>query len=470
MKAPLSPNLLFILTDQQRLDTLRCYGNEIVEAPHLNRLAEGSFVFRNAYCAQPVCTPSRGTMMTGLWPHTHGARTLNVPLPEESRTMAEIVPTQYRRANIGKWHLGNEVWEQHGFEEWISVMDRYRPHYTKAEYLERFSDYHHFLIENGYTPDESTKDGTKIFSREFSAALAEPYTKASFVGQKAAEFISGHDQSHPFLLSVSFFEPHPPTFGPLNRLYDPDTLPLPETFHNPPGPDTQSKARERAEGFQKKGYYNYPLKSIWDWQRIRANYYGLITLVDRAVGRILQALEDSGQSENTIVVFTSDHGEMLGSHALFKKGLLYEEAVKVPLLIRVPWLSGSQQMIEGRVSHIDLVPTLLELMGQPVPDHLQGRSRVSVLCGEESLEDPIFIEWNDDNEPGTQSRSVITPDGWKLNLHQDDTCSLFDLNSDPHELKNLFNESDQQGRIREMAGLIHNFQNVTGDTLALKDI
>lgn len=465
-----TPNLLLIWTDQQRTDTMRCYGNEFVNSPNFDRLADKSFVFRNPYCAQPVCTPSRGTIMSGLWPHAHGAYTNNIPLLPEVKSVAEMVSPEYRRVYYGKWHLGDENTPQHGFEEWKGIEDYYRKHYSQPEYLEVFSSYHHYLIKNGYTPDSEAEDGARVFSREFAAALAEPYTKSAFLGQEAADFLREQDGSRPFLLNVNFLEPHPPIFGPLNNHYDPDALPLPSTFMQAPEPDIQSRVLERAEEFRTVGMKGYPLEKTWDWQRLRANYFGLVTMVDNALGKILDALEESGQADNTIIAFTSDHGEMLGDHTLFKKGIFYEEAVKVPLLIHVPWLSKEQKMIEGRISLIDLVPTLLDLMGQPVGDHLHGQSRKAVLEGSDTLEDnAVFIQWNDRKHTGQEGRVIITPDNWKLCLFRDDNNMLFDLNSDPHELKNLYHEPDQKARISEMAALIRNWQGEIDDSVSLKE-
>jgi arylsulfatase A-like enzyme len=164
------------------------------------------------------------------------------------------------------------------------------------------------------------------------------------------------------------------------------------------------------------------------------------------------------------VVFTSDHGEMAGDHGLLEKRAFYEESAKVPFLIHVPWLKEESRMLPGNVGHIDLVPTLLDLMGQPVPDHLQGVSRVPVFKGEESLEEnDVFVQWNGlgDRDLGVRAanmlgalarRSIITShigsDGtlehWKLNLCAGDVNELFDLTGDPHEMTNLFEESDQR--------------------------
>jgi arylsulfatase A-like enzyme len=201
---------------------------------------------------------------------------------------------------------------------------------------------------------------------------------------------------------------------------------------------------------------------------MKANYYGLVTMVDNAVGRILDALEESGQADNTIVVYTSDHGEMAGDHALMEKGVMYEEAIRIPLLIRVPWMNRQRKLLKGAIGHIDLVPTLLDLLGQTVGGHLQGESRLSVLKGESSLEDnDVVVEWNGASMPGREGRTLISRDGWKLSLYQDDHCELFDLITDPHELRNLFSDPAQKERIRQLSARLGDWQCRSGDSLKI---
>ena len=151
------PNILFIFTDQQRADTMACYGNSIINTPNLNALADKSFVFENCYVSSPICTPSRGTIMTGLWPHTHGASKNNIKLDDAVQTIADMLPDDYLKAYYGKWHLGNEVIKQHGFDEWLSIEDQYRAYYTSAQYHDVLSDYHHFLISHGFKPDDESE-------------------------------------------------------------------------------------------------------------------------------------------------------------------------------------------------------------------------------------------------------------------------------------------------------------------------
>lgn len=466
------PNLLLIWTDQQRNDTLPSLGNDYVEAPNLARLGAESFIFKRAYCAQPVCTPSRATIMTGLWPHTHGCVGNNLHLKRETKTIAEMVSGEYDCAYYGKWHLGDELVAQHGFDDWVSIEDGYRRFYSDPKQRELRSDYYQFLARNGFPPDGYAKPGDDkwdMFTRAYAAAMGERFTKAAFLGNEAERFLRGRkDKGNPFILSVNMLEPHPPLHGPLNDFYEPEEMPVGEAFLVPPADDVSEQARSHYERRQHDGFKRHPLKTEWDWRRLRANYYGLVTQVDRTVGRILDALEESGQADNTVVVFTSDHGEMLGDHFMLGKGVMYEESTRIPLMIRVPWLGKEQKIIEAPVSQIDLVPTLLDLMDQPLGSDLQGVSRRGVLTGDEDMDDNhVIIEWNSPGKPTVEGRTVVTADGFKLNLYHDDTPELFDMNEDPCELENVYLADGQQTRIREMTGLIHAWQEATGDTLSL---
>ena len=438
------PNLLFIFTDEQRFDTMKCYGNDFVETPNLNAFSESAFVFEHPYVVQPVCTPARSTIMSGLYPHSNGCVTNNIPLSEDVPTLAEMVSDEYRRAYYGKWHLGNEVIAQHGFDEWVSIEDNYRQYYSKPEYLETLSDYHHFLIRNGFEPDKESV-GADVFGRGKAADLPPEYTKAAFLGQESARFLREQGDD-PFVLYVNFLEPHAPFTGPLNDMYDPNAIPTGPHFLEPPPDNASGNHLKRYRQYLSGTNAGQDLSTEEGWRKLRAQYLGLVTQVDRAVGEILTALEESGKADETIVVYTSDHGDMMGDHRLLTKGVLYEESVKVPFLIRVPGLEGQQ--IPGRFGQIDLVPTLLDLMGETIPDHLQGKSCVDVLRGEASLDNnDVFIEWNQENNVW---RTIVAHEGWKLNLSLNDQCELYNLNNDPYEQTNVFDDVDQQDRVKDL--------------------
>jgi arylsulfatase A-like enzyme len=484
---PARPNLLFIWTDQQRRDSMQCYGNRWVQVPNLNRLAGESFVFEHPYVTQPVCTPSRASILTGQYPQATGVDRNNVPLPRDAKTLAELVGEGYRCCNIGKWHLGDDVIAQHGFQDWISIEDHYRKYYSKPEYLAVMSSYHEFLVKNGHKP-YAEKEGKLIFGRQYAAKLEENLTKAHFCGVEGARWIREHGKQ-PFVLNVNMLEPHSPYISPLHGLYDAAKIPVGPTFMRPPPASASAFHRLHAEHYRqaskKKGGEDDPEGSgEMAWRATATHYWGNVSLIDRSVGMLLKALEETGQADHTIVVFTSDHGEMMGEHSLMAKGCFYEQAVSVPLLMRVPWLSRQPHVVRGAVSSVDIVPTLLDLMGRPIPSAIQGRSRAGVLAARGSLEDNhAVVQWNGPDVvknlagpeaeiariSGQPYRSLVHR-GWKLNLCAADRGELYDMNSDPCEEKNLLDDPKHRPRAREMAARLRKWQAETGDTAPLPDV
>ena len=498
------PNLVFIFSDRQRFDTLACYGNDWIQTPNLNALAEESFVFKHCYVTQPVCAPARSSIMTGLFPHATGVPVNKRVMSPEVKTIAEMVSSDFLRAYYGKWHLGDEVVPQHGFTHWRSVMERLWEEYTKPEYLALNTTYHDFLRRNGLEPD-AARPGGRMFSDDFRARLPEEMQIASYLADEAVDFIAEH-RGEPFVLYVSFLEPHPPFYGPLDHLYDPDTLPVDPAFLKRPvghslfsrtradffmqsefkdAPDERTRAEweERRDRYTEQPTYGgYDISTEAGWRRLRAGYMANVTLVDNAVGRIVRAIDDSGQRDNTVLVFTSEHGDLVGTHGMLEMRTFYDHASRVPMLVRVPWILEGGRTIGGNFSQIDLVPTLLELLGEPVPDGLHGVSRAGVLRGESALTDnDVFMEHNGlgDRDLGNPVinelnslpwRSVVTPDRWKLNLCVGDQCELFDLNSDPYEETNLFNDPAHRDRVRRMAAKVRLWQHEVGDDAPLPSV
>ena len=474
------PNLLYIFTAQQRADTMQCYGNKQIEVPALNALATQSFVFDRAYVSQPVCSPSRATMMTGLWPHTAGVPACNVPLSAEVPTFAEMLPDDYACAYMGKWHLGDEIFPQHGFETWVGSESSYRHGYSDPERLSQFSDYYHFLVERGFEPDSENK-GAPVFSRHMEAGMEEGLTKASFLGDRAAQYIR-EQRDQPFALCVSYLEPHPPHTGPLNALHDLLKLPTGPAFMEKPPTNAPLIIRLMAAIYMESEEYGCDLRTEAGWREVMARYWGNTSLVDRSVAKILGTLDECGLAEDTIVVFTSDHGEQMGDHGILGKTVMYEESVRVPLLLRAPMLDAAPCRIDGNFSHIDLVPTLLDLLEVPAPNHLQGASRLPVLRGEADLADnDVFIEWNGaDGHPGASIgeaeinrsmaqplRTVISAERWKLSLYGHGPGELYDLNADPYERENLFDRPEHRERIDNLIARLLHWQQETDDQVQL---
>jgi len=455
------PNLLFLYTDEQAHDTLSCYGNDWIEMPNLNALAEESTVFERAYVTQPVCTPSRSTLMTGQWPHTNGCIRNNVPLRKETPCLPEFLPEgRYVTGHFGKWHLGDEIFRQHGFDEWRNYEDMYLPHYGPDRDRAQRSEYHHYLLGQGYKPEDPKRN---VFGRGFCARLPEEHGKPAWVAGQAVDFIERHAE-RPFALCVNFLEPHMPFFGPRDGQYDPESIPLPANHRALPDDSMPAKYSEKCS--KRAGFTEA------EWRALRARYYGLCSLVDTHAGRILDALKANGLWDDTVVVFTSDHGDMMGSHGMAEKGVMYEEAARVPMLIKAPGRHEASK-VSGAVSHTDVLPTVLNLMGHGVPEGLQGRSlRPLMESGDAQAGDDVLIEWNsaspEGNEPKNPGeevieRTIITQDGWKLVLSSCGKHILFNLDDDPGETTNLHGRSEHTPLVRDLEERIRTWQERSGD-------
>ena len=488
------PNLLFLFTDEQRFDTLACYGNTAIQMPDLNRLAETSVVFERAYVTQPVCTPSRASILTGLYPHTNRCTQNNVSLPEQVACLPELIADgDYVTGYHGKWHLGDEIFGQHGFDDWVSIEDFYTQYYSAGRDRTARSSYHTFLLEQGLRPASGDR-----FTRAEAARLPERYGKPAFLAREASRFIR-QNRDRPFVLYVNFLEPHMPFFGPRDDQYDPAEVHLPRNFDCPPTEQQPLKTRLFERGYFQRGHSGLPLQTEADWRRMTANYWGLCSLVDTHVGTILDTLSECGLWDNTIVVFTSDHGDMMGSHRLLAKCVMFEEAVRVPLLLHLPGQNESRR-VRSPVSQIDLVPTLLDLMDQPLPDSLQGKSlRRRLDSGANAIDhQDVFIEWNGPNNgfgadrleqtevPSWMAelasrdqieraitdpvRTVITPDGWKFSCSPVGEHELYNLSTDPLETRNLANDHQHQAVMQDRLERIRRWQEGTSDSVALPPI
>lgn len=462
------PNLLFILTDEQRYDTSAPYGNEQIQTPHLNKLGESSVVFQKAYVTQPVCSPARSSILTGLYPHTTGVTNNNIPLDEGIKTLPELVTdTNYRTSYIGKWHLGRENDAWHGFDHRVSTEGAYT-----SDDIDNKADYDLWLQQNGYEPDMPNK----IFSREFTSALPYGFTKSKFIENEGLKFLE-ENKDYPFILYLSFLEPHAPYNGPFNTVHKSSEIELDSSYR-------QTEMRRhiplRHHLLRQYGMPDYSIEELF------ARYWGMVHQVDLTVGKVLNKLTELGLDENTIVVFTSEHGTMLGKFWINGKTVMYDESSRVPLIIRAPGIEPIS--INQSVSQIDLVPTLLELLGQPLPDHLQGKSLLALMNGEDVEAHDIFMEWNpfvnwerelddcpewtggDDCTSAAQTyiRSIVTPDGWKLNRSTTDRSQLFNLNKDPGETINLYERKEHKELIETLKMRINDWQITTNDPVNFK--
>ena len=462
------PNLIIFLPDQQRVDTI---GNPKVHAPNLNKLAAESVVFERAYVTHPVCTPSRSALLTGLWPHQTGCTRNGLTLDPRFRILPELLgDPDYYTAYMGKWHLGPNGFLERGFREWIPT--------------EGPSPYADFLKAHGQKPDKPNGAFSKIAVSHLPLELSKP----KFLETKACEFIRRH-RHEPFLLFVAYVEPHSPYNGPLNDEHPLDEMDIDLTA-NIPNEDEPLRYRLMREWQEEEAALDrqrHPLQYFFgttpdEYREIKQRYLGLVTLVDLSIGGILKCLDDVDLAGDTIVVHTSDHGDTLGAHRLFGKEVMYEEATRVPWLIRLP--ERQARRIAEPVSHIDFVPTLLDLLGRPKIDSLPGKSLLPRMRGESVDPQNVFIEWapnriktkakttlarrRDIKRAVSEStRTVVTPDGWKLSRRDGDLNELYNLNDDPHETRNLCSDERYQTKVGHLTDVILRWQRSVADSLAL---
>lgn len=487
------PNLLFLYTDEQRFDTLAANGGRAGVMPNLERLAARSTNFSHTYCTQPICTPARGSILTGLFSHAHGATINNLAMRRQVPCLPEFLPAgSHHCAHMGKWHLGDEIFPQHGFAEWVGTEDAYHAGYSPPveEFGPERSPYHHWLVSRGVQPwdlnasrppERRHQAFINRFMRDQLHALPEEHCKPAFLAERAIEFLQVNRQ-RPWVLYVNFLEPHPPIASCRDHQYDPADVDLAWNWDRELADDQPLRLQLRAKPAAQR--------SEDELRRTTARYWGMNSLVDTHIGRILDCLETTGGFEDTIIVLTSDHGDMMGSYGMSGKSQMFDEAARVPLLIHSPGQSQAHRC-DAPVSQIDLVPTLLDLMDQPRPDNLHGASlRAQVEGRSRETGRDVFLQWNtcpdQPQVPGRvpahladscspeqagaaqreRVRSVVSSDGWKLNRSSIGDHELYDLATDPCERHNLYREPDHRTRCRELNERLDTWIEGVGDTTA----
>jgi arylsulfatase A-like enzyme len=473
MAARRKPNLILFLPDQQRADTLACYGGVKVRAPNLNKVASESVILERTYVTHPVCTPSRSSLMTGTWPHINGCTHNSVPLDRQFRVFPELMQDRdYQTAYMGKWHLGEDGPGGRGFQHCVST--------------ENDGDYTRYLISKGFTPDKPNGRFSEIAVSNLPIELSRP----KFLEKHACDFIEKHHRD-PFILVVAFVEPHSPYNGPLNDVNPLDEVELDATAMLPGQEDIPLRYRLMREWQQAEALLDrerLPIQLFFgitpdEYRSIKQRYLGLVTLIDQSIGAILGCLEARGLTEHTIVVHTSDHGDSLGAHHLFGKETMFEEATRVPWLIRLPGQT-QQKVISHPVSHIDFVPTLLDLLGQPDHPQCAGKSLLPVINNAVALSNNVFLEWAPNRtkvKKGSRlarrrmikraveefTRTLVSPDGWKLCLRDKDLNELYNLTEDPFETRNLYPHPQYAAVVSRFTTEIQRWQDATNDQVKL---
>jgi uncharacterized sulfatase len=400
------PNLLLIHTDQQSLWTLSCYARELldepnygaalVETPNLDRLAREGARLTNFFTNSAVCTPSRGCLFTGRYPHSHGAFRNDTPMNRDERTIAHVLQAQgYETGYAGKWHLDGPP----------------KPGFMTPANSMGFADCAFMFNRGHYKKMEDTPEGPK--ANPYDIIGDEKTYTTDWLADKAIEFIR-KPRSGPFFYVLSIPDPHTPftVRPPYMTMYKPEDMVVPKTF---PG-----------------HIVGHP-KQDETWLRTqKARYCGLVKCIDDNVGRILTALEEHGALADTAVVFTTDHGEYMGEHGLMHKNQWYRGAYRLPFLVRWPGHVPAGLVLPQFTSNVDVQPTLLELLGFSPCGREQGRSFAPLLRGTD-------MAWTDEvqiHHSSLNGAGISTPDH-ELVLRRDQPAMLFDRKRDPEQTRNL---------------------------------
>lgn len=458
MRRPSSrPNVLIMHTDQQRHDTINAAGNVAMHTPNLDRLAERGALLERFYVQNPVCMPSRASMLSGRYPTATSVTCNGIEMPQEIRCIQHMLgDSGYVTGVIGKLHFLPHQARDHrvahpayGFDQ-LQISDEpgcYRDAYR--EWVRRQDPSQLDAVNCGLPPARARWeqmmgwDGTvsppepregfvpKVFEGD------DELTNACFVADRTMHFLRERGE-RPFFLFAGFYHPHSPLIPPqccLDLYDDLDAIPAPVRAEH-------ESLAPQAEGMSER-----------DFLEARRHYYAMVSDVDRNVGRILDELERLGLAEDTIVVFTSDHGDYMGDHGKFGKGMPGHECIMhVPCIISYPDCIEPGTRVEGMVEAVDLTPTLLDYAGVVREPQLQGRTMRPLLEGDgDAARDSVYAEFS---SPGRPAWAHVRTREWMYSANTAGAELLFDLREDPNELTNLAGDAsaaDALARMRRLA-------------------
>lgn len=490
------PNFLFFITDQHRADYLGCAGHPIVRTPHIDSISAKGTRFDNFHVATPVCMPNRASLLTGRFPSVHGLRYNGCELSYRASTFTQVLQAGgYRTALIGKSHIQpmtdhqpeqradpaglgliQEAWQDDGEDYDNETPSRYQgnqlyefklPYYGYSHvdmvtgHGSQCSGHYEQWLRSQSAEADSWRDLRNQLPHDYSCPQAirtkipEELYPTSFVRDRAVDFLAEmkHDD-RPFFAFVSFPDPHHP-FTPPGRywdMYNPEdfSVPLPYEAHRNPIPPMRWLHKHWKDGKRTAGGQEAFMANERELKEAMALSCGMISMVDDAVGRVLQALEESGRAEDTVIVFNSDHGDYLGDFNLLLKGALMLRSIN-----NVSFIWSDPQDRTGRTSHaltstIDLAPTIIERAGLKPYFGIQGKSLLNALDGTSTLRSRLVVEHQDNmtrmgfSEPCTV-RTLLTP-RHRLTLYKGESWGeIYDHEADPNETHNLWDDSRHQG-------------------------
>jgi arylsulfatase len=473
LSKPKSPDIIFIITDQQRYESIKELGYPYMDTPNLDKLVREGVTFSNSFITAPSCAPSRASLFTGMYPHTNGVYKNDDPW---SHSWIELLADAgYHCVNIGKMHTSPYTTPM-GFHERYVVENKDRQHPNLPFF---FDEWDKELRARGlkkpgretYREREDYRDSLGVFDWEFP----EDVHPDIFVGNLAKWWITERPKvDKPIFLQIGFPGPHPP-FDALPRyteMYMKKDLPLPTV--------TEQELREQPLALQKlrrqhmevdhDAVVHLEQATRQQQHRQRASYFANVTMIDEQVGEILSALEQIGYLENAVVMFTSDHGESLGDHGHSQKWNMYDAVTKVPMIVWGPGHVQQGRNVDSLTQLFDLGPTVLELAGVEVPKDMEARSLLPQLQGI-TKEGRKYVFAEHSRDPildSTEFMTMIRDIEWKLVHFVDDTNGqLFDLTNDPKEIHNLWNDPTYEHKKREMISAILDWR-IRGDLATAK--
>lgn len=417
----IKPNVLMIIPDQQRYDCIGYSNDYPVKTPNIDKLALQGIWFSNAYTPIPLCCPARQALLNGRRPEAFGAlwnydAALKIPAlePDEYSWTRDLQEYGYRTGYVGKWHV--------------------HPTYDPTHY--GFDDY---VSEYEYAVFRSKKHPGAVFSKGFIGEIdAVPLedSRTHWLAAQAISLIERYsEEERPWHIRLDFPEPHLPCqpVAQFADMYKPEDVPMWRSF---------SDEFINKPYIQKQQLYNWNIQDYtWeDWAPIVARYYGIISQVDDAIGKVLDVLDEMGIAENTVVIYTPDHGDMCGGHRMMDKHyVMYEDIVKVPMIIRWPGrIRQGMVCSEFVYNFLDLPPTILEMVGLKPKEFFHGRSMLPLLRGEEVCDwRKEAVSTYNGQQFGLYTQRMIRYDNWKYIWNTTDVDELYDLEKDPNELYNL---------------------------------
>ena len=445
----MSKNLIIFYTDQQRRDSLGCYGNPVARTPNIDGLAKRGVVFNNHYASNPVCSPSRASFMTGRHLQAHRLIDNGIALPKTEKTIADaLVENGYHTCSVGKLHLtpygapleceyeeSLPLWQSGAMDGWTG------PYYGFQDVQLTLGHGHGCYMSGGHYGEWFRRNFPDIAAAGGQPTLPVEAHHSTWVADQSIEFIR-QNKEQPFFIYVSFPDPHHPFVCPESYLdmFKDAEFPAPhrKEGENDRKPFHYKKAMSEQQFHIDGGAHRPPDYTDDDWRKIFAATYGMVSLIDHSVGRVLDCLREEGLEGNTTIAYTSDHGDLMGDHHF-----LYKGPVPCRSLLNVPFIVADPACVPGKrdsvMSNVDAVPTLLDLLGVDIPDVVQGRSFKDVVMGGAGNPDHVALcsGWSK-NSPNFYHHSIYGNRYRITYFPNQDDGELYDLEKDPYELDNLY--------------------------------